>query len=82
MLFTQLTAMLIFCSMQPNLQQLNVNVENTVLNVYSRSNTSATWTAQLKEYCAFLQMDECEFMRHIMAVSAANCGQDSEVLGV
>lgn len=76
--------MLIFCSMQPNLQQLNVNVENTVLNVYSRSNTSATWTAQLKEYCAFLQMDEWVYAPHYdtMAVSAANCGQDSEVLGV
>ena len=45
---------------------LNVDVENAVLKVYSHFSVSATRTAQLQEFCEFLEVSECNLLRHVV----------------
>lgn len=42
------------------------DVENAVLKVYSHFSVSASRTAQLKEFCEFVEAEECNLLRHIV----------------
>lgn len=46
--------------------QLNIDVENIVLKVYSHFSTSASRTAQLQEFCEFVEIDNCNLLRHVV----------------
>lgn len=46
--------------------KMSVDVENVVLKIYSHFSTSATRTAHLQEFCEFLEMDQCNIVRHVM----------------
>lgn len=45
---------------------LNVDVENIVLKVYSHFSISASRTAQLKEFCEYLETSDCNLLRHVV----------------
>lgn len=46
--------------------KLYADVENIVIKVYSHFNSSATRTAQLQEFCEFVESDEsCILLRHV-----------------
>lgn len=45
---------------------LDVDVENAVLKVYSHFSISASRTAQLKEFCEFVEVEECNLLRHVV----------------
>lgn len=45
---------------------LNVDVENVVLKVYSHFSISTSRTAQLKEFCEFLEVSDCNLLRHVV----------------
>lgn len=45
---------------------LDFDVENAVLKVYSHFSLSASRTAQLKEFCEFVEVEECNLLRHFV----------------
>lgn len=45
---------------------LDVDVENVVLKVCSHFSISASRTALLKEFCEFVEVDECDLLRHVV----------------
>ena len=45
---------------------LDVDIENVVLKVYSHFSISASRTAQLKEFCEFVEVEECNLLRHVV----------------
>jgi len=45
---------------------LDFDVENAVLKVYSHFSMSASRTAQLKEFCEFVEVEECNLLRHVV----------------
>ncbi|XP_078070941.1 uncharacterized protein LOC144495022 [Mustelus asterias] len=46
--------------------KLELDVENTVLKVYNHFSISAKRTAQLKEFCEFVDVDNCNLLRHVV----------------
>ncbi|KAJ4926924.1 hypothetical protein JOQ06_014666 [Pogonophryne albipinna] len=45
---------------------LDIDIENVVLKVYSHFSISASRTAQLKEFCEFVEVEECNLLRHVV----------------
>ena len=45
---------------------LDVDVENALLKVYSHVSISTSRTAQFKEFCEFVEMEECNLLRHVV----------------
>ena len=45
---------------------LDLDIENVVLKVYSHFSISASRTVQLKEFCEFVEVDECNLLRHVI----------------
>uniref|UniRef100_A0A8C6NU33 Uncharacterized protein n=1 Tax=Nothobranchius furzeri TaxID=105023 RepID=A0A8C6NU33_NOTFU len=45
---------------------LDLDIENTVLKVYSHFSISASRTAQLREFCEFVEVDGCNLLRHVV----------------
>ena len=47
-----------------------VGVENAVLKVYSHFSVSASRSAQLKEFCEFVEVEECNLLWHVVTMVA------------
>lgn len=45
---------------------LDFDVENAVLKVYSDFSMSASRTERLKEFCEFVEVEECNLLRHVI----------------
>ncbi|XP_064418172.1 uncharacterized protein LOC135358689 [Latimeria chalumnae] len=46
--------------------KLNIDVENVILKTYSHFSVSAMRTEQLKEFCDFVEVEECNLLRHVV----------------
>uniref|UniRef100_A0A8C5GAZ7 Uncharacterized protein n=1 Tax=Gouania willdenowi TaxID=441366 RepID=A0A8C5GAZ7_GOUWI len=45
---------------------MDLDIENVVLKVYSHFSISASRTAQQREFCEFVEVDECNLLRHVI----------------
>uniref|UniRef100_H3AKE4 DUF659 domain-containing protein n=1 Tax=Latimeria chalumnae TaxID=7897 RepID=H3AKE4_LATCH len=53
-------------TMKYTVGKLNVDVENVILKAYSHFSVSAMRTEQLKEFCDFVEVEECNLLSHVV----------------
>lgn len=60
------TVWLMFCTTQ-GCGNLNIDAENIILKVYAHFSIFARRTEQLKEFYDFVEVEECNLLRHVVS---------------